>query len=597
MCLGRVPQYIAELEAWERLEAAQSGTVSTLDEVDASAAVYNELESLGTNRGWRHLRLVVRANGIFAVRQGISEGLFGDEFPLLLVDLCLQSGAGLEAQDLMAAYVDRDYPRPSSTDCGFADLQALRPLAALDTFAKRTGYTSFLLRQYSSLLANNRLPQDWLVTADFERVWENAARDLSNKTGSDDAVEFTILSISLLCRRKRTLADGTETLRLEQDMMKATQQTCTSALTILASMSLLGDDELLSPCVRREGPEGAPLIGERLRYVLRACIAELESARPRRNSPTLGLLQLALFLSSSKSHDERSVRRLKHGMTNLSTPHTPFNAGEKHTRSHYDNVTWFVSSVARSCGRGTSVAPHQYLDVLFDRLETLCPGEDVLNNLKGATAFLLAHQTSNVGDLIYAEKLGPQLRSGLNGSKRDGETLFTGYRWDETVGEWVTASPVLDRRRDRRRILRSGVTTNGHVGRRARSLPSQLTSRETSSVPGPEMDPKVDASFQDKTRPSSDEAQIEKKRPGYFWDETLTTTRVKSVTRKSLATSSGTKTLWLRDELVDDKENQGHRRARRLPGKKIVAIRPRSSLSSTLGNGSNSIYSDDELGA
>ncbi|GAP93237.1 hypothetical protein SAMD00023353_11400040 [Rosellinia necatrix] len=462
ICLRKVPQYIIELEAWERLDAEQSGTVSTLDDIDTSAQIYNELESLGTNIGWRHLRVVVRADGLNAVKQGIAESLFCDEFSQLLVDLCSHLGAVSEAEDLMAELVHRQYPQPTSTDCYFTQAAALQPLLALNSFASQTQRTPFLLSRYSTLLASNSLPVDWLATSEFERIWGLGIRGLASADTGRDAIRFIGQSIWLLCCRKRTFNGHADTKQPERDMAKASQRTLMSALGILASMSLLGETELNAPWLPKSDTLRIMIIGDRLRYIIRACIHELEGNGPGRGNQRLEFLYLALFLSSGHCEDGKIGAHVAKSIGKLLPPSVAsLSSKDTRMRNHYDNVAWLIASIARACGRGTSVASHQCLDGLFKRLELLEIDQHLLDNLKAAAAFLIAQQTNNVRDLIYAESLHPHDRStsGATNPQESEKTLFTGYRWEETIGEWVMTSPVLNKRRayTKKRHLRSST--------------------------------------------------------------------------------------------------------------------------------------------
>ncbi|KAI2630465.1 hypothetical protein GGS21DRAFT_202611 [Xylaria nigripes] len=450
MCLRRVPQYIVELESWEKLEAEQSGTISTLDEVDTSAQIYNELEAFGTNVGWRHLRVVVRADGMNAVKQGIKESLFGDEFSLLIVDLCVLLGAVDEAEDLIAALVDRQYPQPASTDSDFTQSPALQPLVRLNSFAHQNQRTPSLFRQYTSLLSSGRLPIEWLATSGFERIWSSATRALASTDHSSDATTFITQSISLLYGRKRTRSSNAALGCLDEDIEKANQRTLMSSLSILASMRLLGENELGQPSLSASDTRRVTIIGDRLKYVMKACLAALEGCKRGRANQSLDVLYLTLFLSSGQSQGEELGNYVRRGIAKLSSPLETFiTTKERRTRKSHDNIAWLISSIARAYSRGASVAPQQCLDELFKRLESLKFGPHELDNLKAAAAFLIAQQTSNVRDLIYAESLHLQDRSnsGAPAQHHSGNTLFTGYRWEETIGEWVTVSPVRNKQR------------------------------------------------------------------------------------------------------------------------------------------------------
>ncbi|KAI1755363.1 hypothetical protein F4782DRAFT_488278 [Xylaria castorea] len=610
MCLRKVPQYIAELEAWERFDAEESGTVSTLDDIDTSAQIYNELESLGTNVGWRHLRVVVRADGLNAVKLGIEEGLFGDEFSQLIIDLCVQLGAASEAEDLATALVDRQYPQPLSTESCFTQATTLHPLVALKSFATQTQRTPFLFRQYSMLLSSGRLPIDWLATLEFERIWSLTIHSLASAQPSYDAACFVAQSILLLCSRKRMYNGNTDTIQLEQDRAKASQRTLISALGIIASMSLLGETELGTTQLPESDIQRITVIGDRLRYIIRACINELDIHSRGRRNPRLGLLYMALFLSTRQSQGEKIQTHVGDSIRKLSPPNlTSLSTKDIRMRNHYDSVTWLIASIARACGRGTSVASHQYLDGISKRLETLKLSQNLSDNLKAAAAFLIAQQTNNVRDLIYAESLHPhdRLRSGATSHQQSDSTVFTGYRWEETIGEWVTASPVVKKRR--------APTIEGHFGLSSPAedtenlitRPSNLTRPATDSVSDTEtclnqgMDD-GEHSTDECVRPTYEgQGTMLKKRPRRFRStEALTTTLVRETPapQQSLGIPASSR---LRESLIDpEKENRVRllaKKPRRSSGRIILGARSlsRNSIGRREKYGRDGDFSDDEL--
>ncbi|KAI0202163.1 hypothetical protein F4808DRAFT_80830 [Astrocystis sublimbata] len=541
MCLRRVPQYIIELDAWERYDAEESGTVSTLDDIDTSAHIYNELETLGTNVGWRHLRVVVRADGLNAVKTGIQEGVFSDEFSQLVIDLCVQLGAVSEAEDLTAALINCQYPEPLSTGSCYTHATALQPLLYLNSFAIRTQRTSFLFRQYSVLLSSGHLPVDWLATTEFERVWALAVCRLASTQPSVDAVNFATQCIVLLCNQRRTYNNDSNTLRLEQDMMKASQRTLMSTLGIISSLALLGETELRTVQLTESETRRIAIIGDKLRYILRASINELSGHTRGRGNPRLGVLYLALFLSLEQSRQEKSPSRTEDGMGNLSPASlTSLLSKDIRIRKHYDSVTWLIASIARACGRGTAVASHQCLNGLFERMKVLELRQDQLNKLKAAAAFLVAQQTNNVRDLIYAESLHRPDRSssGATSQQQSGGTLFTGYRWEETIGEWVTASPVARKRRAPTMTRQTRQTSPASdTGVLQICRPNNKVSSVADSVSDTEAC--LNQGIVDDEQPNTDESTrstydeqglLFKKRPRRFRStEALTTTLVKNV--------------------------------------------------------------------
>lgn len=610
MCLRKVPQYIEALDAQERWDAEENGTISTLDDVHTSAQIYDYLDSIGPvqGRGWVHLRTVVRADGLQAVKQGIVEGLFGDDFSELLIDLCVQAGALSEAEELVSVLSDRRYPQPTSPDSSFAELPSLRPLSVLWTFANKFSRTSFLLRQCSLLLSNGNLPQDWLATREFERIWTLAVRKLSVPEAADDAVTFMSHSIQLLCRRKQTTSDELETVRLENDISTANRQTLTSALTMLAAMSLLGEIELQSAHVSESEIMKICLIGDRLRYILRSCLTDLELPRSERWNQGDDLLRMALFLSSgSARNDEDFASRLRNGIEQAWRQNTgPSSARKSRAKHCLDEMASFVSSVARSCARGLSLASHVCLDTIFEQLECLALDKEILDSMKAVAAFSLAQQTNNVKDFIYAERLA----SSQSSSTRDerSRSLFTGYRWEETIGEWVTVSPVVDRRRSRTRARQSGsplrVLDVDHNENDAQVVVN--TSR--GSIYGG-ADSVTDLELEQERSVCKDQAslalgpgRVNTKKRAHSCTKVDRPRGVTVLRPNRDVTLQLTKPvdLLLDDELGSDKENRsqvvGQKPRRSLDRRALLNSKPRSSL---LSRGNSSMigddYSDDEL--
>ncbi|KAI1772446.1 hypothetical protein F4818DRAFT_425920 [Hypoxylon cercidicola] len=614
MCLRKVPQYIEELEAWERMEAAQNGTVSTLDDVDTSAYIYDYLESFAPTEalGWRHLRAVVRADGLKAVKQGVLDGLFGDDFSELLIDLCVQNEALLEAEELIAALIDRQYSQPRAQDGSFAGEASLRCLSVLRTFASKYGRTSFLLRQYSLLLSGGNLPQDWLATQDFEDVWVSAARYLSKAEAADDAVAFMSYSIPLLCRQKQSLTSGSETARVEKNILQNTQ-TLTSALTMLATMSWLGEIELYSASVSEAEIAKICFIGNRLKYILSSCMVDLESTKSTRCNLGKDLLRMALFLSSSSARSDGDIRfRLRNSIEQAWRQNTEQNSTRNgRARHRLSDIASLVSSVARSCGRGMSLASHNCLDTIFVQLECLELDPKVLASMKAVAAFSLAQQTNNVKDFMYAERLASSQSSTTGGDARS-RSLFTGYRWEETIGEWVTVSPVVEKRRPRARAVQRGSTSrsevdHGECGTECEpTQPGGSANDDTDSVPGLEIEQEQEQAIRTgraslALRPGH--VNNKKRSHSYSRDSkpcVAVEVAASRTDRDAVSQPTRSADLSLDDELGSDKENRVRpmaKKPRRSIDRRVVwSSKPRSSLASQRsGSMLGDDYSDDEL--
>ncbi|KAI0881897.1 uncharacterized protein GGS22DRAFT_171015 [Annulohypoxylon maeteangense] len=611
MCLRKVPQYIEALEAQERMDAEQNGTVSTLDNLDTSAEVYNYLEDIGPNPalGWKHLRVVVRSDGLHAIKQAILDGIFGDEFSELLIDLCVQAGASAEAEELVTALIDRQYPPPTTPDSSFSELASLRPLTVLWNFATKQDRIPFLLRQYSLLLSYECLPEDWLSSREFERIWALAARHLSKVDAADDAVAFMNHSISLLCCRKRVLARGPDA---STDIAVANKQTLISALTMLTAMSSLGEIELQSARVSESEITKISLIGNRLRCILRSCMADLELPRPARHDLGNDLLYLALFLSSSTARNDDSISsRLRHGVEQAWRANVnPGAARGSRTKHRLDDIASFLSSVARSCGRGMSVTSHKCLETLFSQLDGLGLDREILSSMKAVSAFALAQQTNDVKDFIYAEKLASSQHAAAtktddndDNDARPRRSLFSGYRWEETIGEWVTVSPERRRPRMRIRQFRSSSRMEMGHGEEGASQAGGSTFGDADNVASPEI-ASVQGSIHSNQGPLAvGTERVNVKKRAYSCskaDKPRVAAGATIAYRSKQFTKSAILSLDDDDELNSDKENQNHAMAKKprrsIDKRTVLSLKPRSSFASAASIGMpGDDCSDDEL--
>jgi hypothetical protein len=465
ICLRKVPQYISGVQAWRAYEAERNGTKSTLDASDTSFQIYSELESLGpSDVGWRHLRTVLRADGLNAIRGAMAEGLLSDEFSMVLIDLCVQYGAASDAEVLVEELVSRQYPSPSSPDSTFAEDLSLCPLLFMGKFCDTLKRPGLLLRQLTRLLSDGLLPHDWLVTCEFERIWKLADRILSRGQATTDAINFLVTSIAIMSRRQR-YTRRSDLQSTEGVMMTSGQHTLINGLSILSAMHLLGEEELQSvDGVPDEDRQNIIRIGRCVTYTLRSCHVAIRHFRGSRGKVGDGLLRLALYLSSTNSHDEQTQLYLKTTLESMSKDQlNDHRVATTNTRQHYDAIISLISSIARICGRGTCQSSHEYLKRLCQRLGQLELRDGLLESITRAGAFFLAQQTNNLRDLIYAENLASQPPcAGEDVSDgRQTQPLFIGYRWEEDIGEWVTVSPVAKRRPLNRRSSR--LSAKGHA--------------------------------------------------------------------------------------------------------------------------------------
>ncbi|KAK8057546.1 hypothetical protein PG996_011483 [Apiospora saccharicola] len=522
MCLKRMPWYIAGVQAWELDEAEQNGTKSAFNSPDTSLRLYNELETLGASQqGWSHLRTVARADGIAAVREAMLEGLLNDDFCMLVIDLCTEYEATAEAEALMEVFIQRQYPSPSGPEAAFAENDALRPLSFLWDFSIAFTQHSFLLRQYTMLLANGSLPVGWLVTGGFERVWGLAHRVLSRGSKALAAIDFLVTAIISLCRHHRVSQklDG-QASSSEKELEAQILPSISRSLAILSAMNIVGEmethgNELFQPVGSRQ--QNIAFISQNITYTFFGCLVEVEGRKRRSSNMAKDLLYLAAFLASSSSlRTERAHSRLTSAFE-LALGTSPITSSKADMSTHdsvkhYSSMISLISQIARICGRGSSEAPFQHMERLCHDLQLLGLEQNMMDSITRAGALFLAQQTSNLRDLVYAESLVSAhhqqvedemspANEGYKHRQRAATTtdILLGYRWEETIGEWVVVSPVAQRRKQQAQHRRSGRFQQPD------STARKVTGRDVSPLPAPPAASAASARLAGPTgRPASD---------------------------------------------------------------------------------------------
>jgi hypothetical protein len=117
----------------------------------------------------------------------------------------------------------------------------------------------------------------------------------------------------------------------------------------------------------------------------------------------------------------------------------------------YNDATMFICRIARCCGRGASSSGFAHIERLHRILETQMGDGDinVLKSLIVDSAFAFAQQVSDRKHLDYAATLDEKFSARLIKASSDLESLSdcdedsSGFRWEEGIGEWVTATPAL----------------------------------------------------------------------------------------------------------------------------------------------------------
>jgi hypothetical protein len=343
-----------------------------------------------------------------------------------------------EAELLLSSLLDRQYPEPSSVQTHISEIPGMLPLTTLATFVKETGRIGYYYRELSGLFEKGFLPRGWLAVRDFSPIWISVFRTIST-TSSDylDACNFLCHVLPILVN------DHTEV----DTLLTALDATLASALRTLVSMCILGQGEM--PFPERKMPSNP---GDLLRRIMMDCgISSSVSSGSGASLVAMSNLVIATI-------GGLNVR-------DVSGWHLPL--VEIILRGSQDSqatinlercLSEFVCSIARCCGRCSTDDGFEHLQSTLESLQGMVAIEaldtgHVLRRLVVEAAVAYSQQLPDQKHVRYAEQvetklLGPpsQPRDSLSDTT---SAHTTGFRWEEGISEWVTATPAMDSKKTR----------------------------------------------------------------------------------------------------------------------------------------------------
>ncbi|GKT87994.1 hypothetical protein Ct61P_05844 [Colletotrichum tofieldiae] len=449
MCLQKVPQCAAEIEAWERSRAANYGPVSSIKQMGYSLRIYDELEILGgAGNGWSHLRILLRAHFIHLLSEIITEGILDVTFIRIIIEHCRAINCPNETAELTRALLYLSYHGPPE-DANLPGSKAGgQLLASLPSLADNPIVESHLLDTFASLLLSGRIPPDTGSTKAFGYLWATTASAIIDQKAHSSATHFASAGLAALCtgtfpRRKRRISE----IGIRHNATKLTLMSVLGALSAMAMVSHGFGDAADS---RNTGQRSRTQ-----RVVLQILYQALGLVRSQRASKEAAYpLLLAIFFSSfpGPAHDgvtqlEAAIESLEDSLGQRRISGTHGNLGQL-----LDVTVALTCSIAHCCGRATTRPSNQYFADLCKLVDQL--GAPCFTTLRADGAFFLAQKTDDLRDLVFAETLTGALmgkdRAVIAHSGSE-ETFFAGFRWEQGISEWIAVSPVARRRNAVRR--------------------------------------------------------------------------------------------------------------------------------------------------
>ncbi|TLS23016.1 uncharacterized protein PpBr36_05840 [Pyricularia pennisetigena] len=477
MCLRKLPAYISGRQQWEREDAEARGEKAAFNPSEVSFGIYSELESLGACEGYKHLRTVARAHAVQIMVDAIRDGLLDVDFVGIIVSICMYCKANAEADLIMASVTDVKYPKPSAQITNFGEDRAMEPMRLMVEYGDAAKRERVALEAISRLLQNERLPHDWVLSDCWRPVWSMAVRVLCRKTACQRTIAFATTTISIICQNiiRKPLATGdSSTKKMAVELAYSSQKALVAAISPLATIMVIGK-EAVSLEFNSTTQNRISAVRERIRVIFYCCIASLRTKRGIRQRSCIFLLLLALYLCGYGDSDEEEQpddEGVEFQLRKLwQEPRT-----SQETAKHYDMAVALVGSIAQCCGRGSTTPASKYLNQLCRRVQGLGFDGGIFQSLEADVAFSLAARTNDLRDLAFAEALDSSRASeAIDEAHRWTETtkridsalptnMFTGYRWEEGISEWVIASPPTASQKpsspsSRRQVRISGIAT------------------------------------------------------------------------------------------------------------------------------------------
>jgi hypothetical protein len=457
ICLRTVPHYIAEEEIFLSVHADETRNKLAIEARNISAEIYNGLETIGPSaRGWKRLGTVARAHGVQVISDAIRAGLFDVQYSSALVMLCVHMASPDDAEVLLSSLLTvGHFPGPKTLHSRFSDDAATSGLCMLQEFVKYTGRSSFYYRQLSKMVSERVLPVSWLATKEFGQVWTGVIQSLSYDSRNVDAIIFIMTLLPQLWWSSSLGVDERgNPIETGDDLAKALRQTFSSVLTTLSAMVILSKEA--AGRAETEGFESSVPEHEHIITLLRTCLIENKLFPPTPTSNEDILLLMSNLVVGSGNTSRVSFHPTLNLIDSLLDHLRQMGGKSVGISSAYNDLVMFVCSVARCCGRGASSSGLEHLEHLHHLLEDAFGSKassesNVLYEVIVDSAFEFSRQAPSRKHLAYAERIEAKfhhsehnkpMRSPISGSAY--HPVSVGFRWEEGIREWVTATPAVN---------------------------------------------------------------------------------------------------------------------------------------------------------
>lgn len=399
MCLRKVPDCMAEIEAWDREALWLKGLESTWNPATASQEMYGQLEAFGGNSSeWRPLKIAICSHIVWILSEEVRQGIFESEFVQMLVDLYLYHNRNDDAARIAASAADLSTTTMTTTGTNTpVQIDHLEPLLRILKLPNSRQIAQPVLQRSVSLIQQDGFSTAHLSTPEFALLWKLAIKSLLEPSYCGSSMEFLQTAMT-------KLLDSDDS----DNNMELTLIDVVAGLVSVALKSSNGSQQ-------------------RALHIFDTCTYEAEELCSINKNNTVFVLALARIISL-EDDGSGSFFQAEFDFANLVNSHRD--------ESQRRMTVLLLSSISRYRSRSESTAGHERMEHICSKLAQLALPAWFMSGLHKDAAFRLAKQTKDLRDLDYAESLAVAHIDDAS------EADDSDWRWENLLGEWVQKTPA-----------------------------------------------------------------------------------------------------------------------------------------------------------
>lgn len=494
MALGTTSTYIArEQEAVDNCEDKD-------EKVDIANVIFTELESMyGTsNTGWKPLKSLVRLHGTRLVCDAIRKRWISPMIARQLALNSIDSSSYDAAQEIISALlsVTMRVEDPRHLDCSLFSARNFGLFHTLAAYVNKASHLSFFFRTIGSLLRCGIVPVEWIATESMKPFVTHAIRSISCEDHDCSASVSFIVNMALAasgshtycampasnsiaitdklqeCEEKKWKLHSAHCDLLETPQTRANGHLETALNNSISSILGILCSAYIVRCSSR--PPATPSSASSIQHIL-ARLSDIvqhdiegtsfhvTQDRSRSELLRMGLILMADFIITSNNMQPRTNQQaVDSPATRLLSTFEYFTRTLRSRKDLTASLSAFVTHISHCCGEVLSEDGFTHLEILTDaltgvKLQPYPTLRALLGKVAVDAALNFAESTLHPDHHSWAAHIQTRVTSYSNGPSGQDEIFSltpslalskTGYIWEESIGEWITAGRPNGARRN-----------------------------------------------------------------------------------------------------------------------------------------------------